>query len=79
VYYSCNSREHTDAVGFMVCKRVKDLVIDFETVNARICCIRMKGKSFNYSFINAHAPTEDKLEEEKEELLLLFIKTANGF
>jgi exonuclease III len=67
VYYSCKSREHIDGVGFVVSKRVKDLVIDFEAVNSRICCIRMKGKFFNYGFMNAQAPTEDKLEEDKEE------------
>jgi exonuclease III len=67
VYYSCSCREHIDGVGFVESKRVKDLVVDFETVNARICCIRMKRKFFNYIFINAYAPMEDKLEVDKEE------------
>jgi exonuclease III len=67
VFYSCNNREHSDGVGFVVSKRLKCLVIDFEAVNSRICCIRIKGKFFNYSFINAHAPTEDKLEESIED------------
>jgi hypothetical protein len=63
-----NSREHIDGVGFMVSKRAKDLVIDSEAVTARICCIFMKGRFFNYSFLNAHVLNEDKLEEEKEEI-----------
>jgi exonuclease III len=67
VCYSCNSREHIDGVGFVGSKRAKDMVIDLETVNSRICCIRMKRKFFSYSFINEHAPTEDKLEEDKKE------------
>ena len=41
----------------------------FEHVNDRLCWIRVRGK-FNYSIINAHAPTEDKDDEEKDKFYL---------
>ena len=31
-----------------------------------MCWLRIKGKFFNYSIINAHAPTEDKFDIEKD-------------
>ncbi|KAJ4451970.1 hypothetical protein ANN_03454 [Periplaneta americana] len=38
----------------------------FEAVNERLCRLRIRGKLFNYSIINFHAPTEEKDEQEKE-------------
>ena len=34
------------------------------------CWIRVRGKFRNYSIINAHAPTEDKDDEEKDKFYL---------
>ena len=31
-----------------------------------MCWLRIKGKFFNYSIINAHAPTDDKPDIEKD-------------
>lgn len=47
-------------------KRLKEKIIGFEAVNQRICLIRIRGKFFNYSFINVHASIEEKLKDEKE-------------
>lgn len=42
-------------------------MIDFQGYSPRLCKIRIRGKFFNYSIVNVHAPTEDMSEAEKEE------------
>ena len=37
----------------------------FQSKPLRMCWLRIRGKFFNYSIINAHAPTEDKSDIEK--------------
>ena len=46
---------------------MKSNIIDFRAVNDRICPLSIKPKYFNLPFINAHAPTEDKEDDVKEE------------
>jgi hypothetical protein len=36
--------------------------------NEGLCTLRMKGKIFNMTLINVHAPTEEKEDEIKDEL-----------
>jgi hypothetical protein len=31
-----------------------------------MCSLQIRAKLFNYSIINAHAPTEDKTDSEKD-------------
>jgi hypothetical protein len=45
-------------------------ILRFVPVNDRLCWIRVRGKLRNYSIINAHAPTEDKDDEEKDNFYL---------
>jgi endonuclease/exonuclease/phosphatase family metal-dependent hydrolase len=42
-------------------------MLECEPVNDRLCRIRIRGKCRNLNIIWAHAPTEDKGEEEKAE------------
>ena len=65
MYYS-RGNKHQFGTGFIVSKKIKHLVIGFTPVNERISYLRIKGKFFNYSIINIHAPTEEKCEEEKD-------------
>lgn len=67
VYYSCHKNKHILEMCFVMSKRLKQLVIGYNPVNPRICCIRIKGKFFNYSIKNGHAPTEEKPDNEKED------------
>lgn len=67
LYYNCHNQKHIFGTGFIVIKRIKHLVLDFIPVNERICVLRVKGKFFNLSIINAHAPTKDKDERIKDE------------
>jgi hypothetical protein len=56
VYYSCHKRLHQFGTGFIVSKKVRDLVIDFQPINMRIRKLRLEGRFQNYSLISAHAP-----------------------
>ena len=62
IFYSCDKRQHLFGVGFIV-KNFKHLVMDFKAISTRICTLRIKGKFFNYTIINVHAPTEVSTEE----------------
>ncbi|XP_072389409.1 uncharacterized protein [Diabrotica undecimpunctata] len=67
IYYSCHQTQHIFGLGFVVSKRVNNLIIGFDAIDHRICVLRIRGTFLNYSLINAHAPIEDKTDTEKEE------------
>jgi endonuclease/exonuclease/phosphatase family metal-dependent hydrolase len=67
IYYSCDDKQHTFGTGFIVSKPIRSRVIDFKPVDKRMCVLRTRGKFKNYSFICAHAPTEEKNEREKDQ------------
>ena len=46
---------------------MKRKVLDFKTEDDRICILRIKTKFKTLSFINVHAPTEEKHETELSE------------
>ena len=66
IYYSCHDRHRVLGTGFAVDPRLKPAIMDFKAINDRLCPLRMRGKFFNISLINVHAPTEEKEEEEKD-------------
>jgi hypothetical protein len=66
IYDSCDDKQHIFGTGFVVSKRIRSRVIGFKPVDKRICVLRIRGKFKNYSFICAHAPTEEKSEREKD-------------
>lgn len=66
LYYSCHASDHMFGTGFIVGPKMKSLVIDFKPINERLCTLRMRGKFYNISVINVHAPTEEKTSEVKE-------------
>jgi hypothetical protein len=43
------------------------MVKNFTPINERLCVIRIKGRFFNYSPINIHAPINDSEEEAKDQ------------
>jgi exonuclease III len=65
--YSCHSKDHMFGTGFIVHNRAKHLILDFKPINPKIATLRLKGRFFNYTLINCHAPTEDKSDDEKDE------------
>ena len=52
-------------VAFVVVRTMKRNVIDFKTVDKRLCILKIKTKFHNCSCINAHAPTEEMVEMEE--------------
>lgn len=52
--------------GFMVFGRARGAVIGFSPIDERFSTLRVRGKFFNYTLINAYAPTEEKDIEVKE-------------
>lgn len=57
----------TFGTAFMVKKRMKHAVMNFEAVNERMCTMRIRGKFFNTTLICVHAPTDESDEEEKDQ------------
>jgi hypothetical protein len=43
------------------------MVKNFTPINERLCVVRIKGRLFNNSLINIHAPTNDSEEEGKDQ------------
>jgi len=69
LYYSCSQqRMGQRGTGFMVRKEVEKNIMSFTPINERICILRLKGKFHHITLINVHAPTEEKMEEEKDKL-----------
>ena len=66
-YYSGkNDGPREFGTGFMVFGRARNAVIGFNPVDERMCTLRIRGKFFNYTLINVHAPTEEKQIEDKD-------------
>lgn len=66
LFYSCHQDKHAFGTGFLLSKRIKDLVIDFKANSPRLCKIRIRGLFSNLSIISAHAPTEEKNDDVKD-------------
>lgn len=61
----CNERRQF-GVGFAVHKSLVHTIKEFKVINCRIANLIVKAKFFDIVFINVHAPTEEKSQEEKE-------------
>jgi hypothetical protein len=53
--------------GFVVNIGMGHMVMAFEPLCMKLCYLCLKSRLFYTSIIDAHAPTEDQEEEEKEE------------
>ena len=68
IYYSGTRDQIGQAgTGFILLGRIWENVIGFEAINEQLCKkIRLKSKYNNLTLINIYAPTEDKMDVEKE-------------
>lgn len=73
----CDNRRQ-GGTGFIVKKNIASTIKDFKVVNSRLTILIVEGKFFNIAFVNAHAPSEDKSDEEKEEFYSLLESTLEG-
>jgi exonuclease III len=65
VCYSGNKEQNVFGTGFLVHRKPKSYILNFEQADEHICYLRMKGKFFNITIICVHALTEDKDETMK--------------
>ena len=63
--------------GFYVSVEFLKYVKDFKIINERKCCLRLKAEQFSCTLINVHAPTNEKMEEIKEEFYKLLEQNIN--
>ena len=56
--YSGADKQGEQGVRFIIKKSLKNSILEFEPINARMCKVRIKGKFYNTTVINAYAPTE---------------------
>ena len=64
--FSSGGNRGSFGTGFIVDQKWSKHVIDWKPVDERICILRIKGKFFNYSLINVHAPHNERPEDEKD-------------
>jgi len=75
-YEKCNDQRQFGA-GFAVHKSLIPTIKDFKDVNPRISVLTLSTQWFDISFVNLHAPTGDKQQEEKELFYEDVITTLN--
>ena len=64
--FSSGGKKTGFGTGFIVDPKWAKHVVDWKPINERICVLRVKGKFFNYSIINVHAPHNERPESEKD-------------
>jgi hypothetical protein len=67
IYSGPENRTGQYRTRFKISRKIRGNILECEPVNDRLCRMRIRGKFRNLTIISAHAPTEDKGEEEKAE------------
>jgi exonuclease III len=67
IYTSSLANNRGFGTAFLVDSKFNHMVINFTPINECLRVIRIKGRFFNYSLINIHAPTNDSKEEAKDQ------------
>ncbi|XP_058832921.1 craniofacial development protein 2-like [Topomyia yanbarensis] len=57
---------------------MRQRVIGWQPINARMCKLRIKGRFFNYSIMNVHCPHEGRPDDEKEAFYMQLEQTYDG-
>jgi len=67
IFYGEYNDRRQFGTGFAVHRSIVPLAIEFKSANPRISTLTIKRKFFNITFLNGHAPTEEKSPEKKDE------------
>jgi exonuclease III len=70
-FYYSGANNNTDhaGTGFLIRKKMQKHIILIMPHNERLCKLRLKSKCNNVSLISVYVPTEDKMDEIKEQFL----------
>jgi exonuclease III len=75
IYTSSLANKHEFGITFLVDSKFNNMIKNFSPINERLCVIRIKGRFFNYSHINIHAPTNDSEEDHRR---INFMNSLSG-
>ena len=75
--YRAESKKHESGCVFYVRGEFLKYAKDFKIINERVCYFRLKAKWFSCTFINVHAPTNEKTEEVKEKFYISLKQNIN--
>ena len=67
IYFNSGDKSKIRGTGFIVHKKLKQHILQFQAISDRMCCLRLKGRFQKITLINVHAPTEKTDIEVKEE------------
>jgi hypothetical protein len=68
IYSGSQERMGQWRTGFIITRKMKESMPEYETINDGICRLRMKGRYRNITIISVHAPTEEKEDKERRVL-----------
>ena len=57
---------HAEGVGFYLCRRMKNGLLDFKAVNSRVASVLLQSRWFNVILVVWHAPTNGKSQSIKD-------------
>jgi hypothetical protein len=63
IYSGPENRTGQYRTGFIISRKIRENILEYEPVYDRLCRIVIRGKFRNLTIISTHAPTEDKGEE----------------
>lgn len=73
--------KHERGVGFIVKDKIMSNIVNFKSINDRLCILELKCKWYNVIMINCYAPTEVKHDDIKtafyDELEILYDSLPN--
>ena len=67
LYYSGESDKHTNGVGFLVNRTIKNCVLECQPISSRVISIRLRATPFNITVLQAYAPTTSHDDDVVEE------------
>jgi hypothetical protein len=78
ILYGKSNDQRQVGTGFALHKSLIPNIREFEDINPRISLLTMKAHFFDITFINVHAPSEDKPQEEKDDFYVCLDLTLNA-